>query len=88
MRRFREGSFQLNPPFVDDLVVPMVKRRGLRCPFFLALRLEECLAEAEAQKKALTFVVVVCAARFWHFRVARMMRRMLEAVQGEPPWDY
>lgn len=49
-QRFREGSFQLNPPFVDDLVVLMVKR------------LEESLEEAEAQKKALTFVVVVCAA--------------------------
>lgn len=27
LREFRSGAFQLNPPFVDDLVIPMVQKR-------------------------------------------------------------
>ncbi|CAJ1393911.1 unnamed protein product [Effrenium voratum] len=46
---FVSGSFQLNPPFVDDIVISMVER------------LDEQLAAAEAQKSCLTFVVIVCA---------------------------
>ncbi|CAL1170941.1 unnamed protein product [Cladocopium goreaui] len=49
LQEFRSGAFQLNPPFVDDLVIPMVQK------------LEDCLVAAEAAKSALTFVVVVCA---------------------------
>lgn len=43
------GSFQLNPPFVDDVIIAMVKR------------LEELLDGADANQNALTFVVIVGA---------------------------
>merc|ERR1712137_781955 len=47
--RPRRGSFQLNPPFVDDIIVAMVRR------------LDELLEVADRRKAALTFLVVVCA---------------------------
>lgn len=45
----QSGSFQLNPPFLDDIITAM------------ASRLEVLLAAADARKSVLTFLVIVVA---------------------------